>query len=341
MLKKFIDPKPALISALSWGRAREWEGKYLKTRSAFSSLIGKEIGNLMLNKDINRKFGTFLYAGTNVGDDVQTIAQLGFLPLGQNILALERDKLDGYMGKKRIMLMNGWFTHLPERWPPGQGVDPVFVSFHIANEKIAQKCYADYYKKYEPIGCRDQATANKLNQLGVDAYFSGCLTLTLNNPYSEKERGDYVVVADAHLEHNNRYPPSAPDLLKRLVPSSILDNAIYVEQEVGLKYTLNYSHKTLRALELLDLYARAKLVVTTRLHCALPCLAMGTPVIFLHKSWETDTRFEGYKDVINGYGFDAHSADIDWESPLPTDISHLRDRLIMDVKSRLLRKIGA
>ena len=32
---------------------------------------------------------------------------------------------------------------------------------------------------------------------------------------------------------------------------------------------------------LLDLYAGAKAVVTTRLHCALPCLALGTPVLFV------------------------------------------------------------
>ena len=32
---------------------------------------------------------------------------------------------------------------------------------------------------------------------------------------------------------------------------------------------------------LLELYARARLVVTSRLHCALPCLALGTPVLFM------------------------------------------------------------
>jgi hypothetical protein len=99
----------------------------------------------------------------------------------------------------------------------------------------------------------------------------------------------------------------------------------------------DYAGKTRLANTLLDVYARAKLVITTRLHCALPCLALGTPVVFLHERYAEDRRFDGLREYLRGYGPDAQSADIDWENPRPTDISGIREQL----SSRLSRSILA
>jgi len=60
--------------------------------------------------------------------------------------------------------------------------------------------------------------------------------------------------------------------------------------------------KLKRANEMLDLYASAKLVVTSRIHCALPCLALGTPVIFFDFGYVRKInrgRFEGVLDLMN------------------------------------------
>ncbi len=48
-------------------------------------------------------------------------------------------------------------------------------------------------------------------------------------------------------------------------------------------------------------YTRAKLVITSRIHCALPCLAMGIPVIFVNGfNSEVDTcRFDGIINLFN------------------------------------------
>ena len=48
-------------------------------------------------------------------------------------------------------------------------------------------------------------------------------------------------------------------------------------------------------------YAKAKLVVTTRIHCALPCLALGTPVILVNSSYD-DKRFDGLYNLLNTVG---------------------------------------
>ncbi|MCS3708308.1 hypothetical protein GGP62_003218 [Salinibacter ruber] len=295
----------------------------------------------MQAEGISRNFGTFIYSTTNLGDDVQTIAQLGFLPTGQDIKALNRDHLDAYDGTERICVMNGWFSHAPNRWPPSRSVDPVFISFHIARDQLAAEKHAAYYRRHEPIGCRDYATVEKLREIGVDAYFSGCLTLTLQNPFDEEERGDYAVIVDAHLSDEKTYPPSEPDLLKRLVPEYVRQNAVYVEHEMANKHAHNYNRKTSRAVELLNLYARAKVVVTTRMHCALPCLALNTPVVFLHREWNTDVRFDGYRQVVPGHGPDAKTAKVDWEEPTPVDVSQMKESLIQDLRSSVERKIDS
>ena len=39
------------------------------------------------------------------------------------------------------------------------------------------------------------------------------------------------------------------------------------------------------AYELIEKYASAKLVITQRIHCALPCVGMGIPVIIINSHW--------------------------------------------------------
>ena len=52
--------------------------------------------------------------------------------------------------------------------------------------------------------------------------------------------------------------------------------------------------------QLLENYKRAELVITTRLHCILPCRAFNTQAIFMHKNYKNDPRFQGLHKIING-----------------------------------------
>jgi len=45
-------------------------------------------------------------------------------------------------------------------------------------------------------------------------------------------------------------------------------------------------------------YMNAKLVLTSRLHVALPCIAFKTPMIFIKEDVHDD-RFKGYEDILN------------------------------------------
>jgi len=63
------------------------------------------------------KYGLLTYRTENIGDEIQSIAARQFLP-GVDIY-VERDSLNNVVSDEKIkLIMNGWFTHKPENWPP-------------------------------------------------------------------------------------------------------------------------------------------------------------------------------------------------------------------------------
>ena len=140
------------------------------------------------------RFGVFTYGySINIGDEIQSIAAARLLPRVDTLI--ERDRLHWYRGApETFVIFNGWFTHQPH-WPPPDSIRPLFVSFH-ANlpEFLISKKYVSYYKRYEPIGCRSLGTLEAFRKIGVEAYFSGCLTLTLER--SDRPRTDRIYAVD-------------------------------------------------------------------------------------------------------------------------------------------------
>ena len=125
----------------------------------------------------------------NIGDYIQALAAAQFLPAKDGFI--QREKLKDYDGTRCRMIMNGWYMHHPEQWPPSEKIDPLFVAFHInvsAKDAMLSEESISYLKKHEPIGCRDFYTRDMLREKGVDAYFSACLTLTLGMTYKAEEK---------------------------------------------------------------------------------------------------------------------------------------------------------
>src|SRR5699024_11247334 len=95
-------------------------------------------------------------------------------------------------------------------------------------------------------------------------------------------------------------------LLTTIFTRGFLENSHYIKHwfdkeihEEGYRFEL--AEQTLRK------YAEAKLVITSRIHCALPCLALGTPVIFLNYGLDFDIsscRLEGILDLFNVINID-------------------------------------
>ena len=245
-------------------------------------------------------YGVLKYKTSNIGDYIQSLAAMQFIPFVSQYV--DRDNLSSCKDCLYIIL-NGWFLYNingeigPKKnflvdWPPPDNIIPLFISFHIDefNSKyLLKKESIEYFKKYEPIGCRDLYTYNLLIKKNVKSYFSGCLTLTFQNTFSERDESIYIVDLDP------------------LVFKSVYDNIIknFNKKPICLSnsYKTNRDNTSRRftiAKKIINNYSKAKLVITSRLHCALPCMALKTPVIFINRNLK-DPRFSGLLDFLFYY----------------------------------------
>ncbi len=291
----------------------------------------------LLTYDENRRF-------FNVGDNIQSLAAKQFLP--QVDTFLNRERLGEYQGEQIQLIMNGWFTHNIHNWVPSENIDPIFVSFHMNNTAapfmLSEKGIA-YLKKHEPIGCRDQFTADTLKSKGIDAHFTGCLTLTLDSyKVDDSQRGDDIYIVDplysyprpekifynTKLTIKNILNGSAFQLgkknkhLKNFISKDVLDVAEFINQEPPSNQ-FSDEQKFEMAEALLNKYARAKLVITSRIHCALPCLALGTPVIFVNgfDSFVDSCRFDGILELFNRIDVNSKTGEFTANFPLENKIN--------------------
>lgn len=222
----------------------------------------------------------------NLGDDIQMVAAKRLLPRVDGTLSRETLAETEASG---VISMNGFFLGKGS-WPPSAKLEPFFYAFHIAANSQKKICSAeglDYLRKYQPIGCRDRGTMEMLASLGIEAFYSKCISLTFEKREIEPEEGTIFLVGLSKAAES-------------IVPGEIRKKAIIVEQS---KLRLpNLSHETREHLanHLLDTYAkRASLVITSKIHCAMPCLAMGIPVVFIYdKNKKNDYRVEIIEDLI-------------------------------------------
>ena len=267
------------------------------------------------------KYGLLSYRNTNnIGDEIQSIASNNFLMQVNELI--ERDKISKYKGEKVKLILNGWFMNEPKNFPPSKNILPLFISFHIDprcyKELLSQKCI-EYYKKYQPIGCRDYTTKKVLEEKGVKCYFSGCLTLTLNKIGLEKNNKILLVDVDKEIEDKipDKFKKDIINLthyndsdtiirFKKFIYSSELIKKItnnpYIKKIKRKLLTENKSSKEKfeEAENLLRMYEQARFIITSRIHVALPCLALGTNVVLIVDD-KNDARYEGLIELLNCY----------------------------------------
>ena len=142
----------------------------------------------------------------NLGDEIQSIAASYFLPRIDRMIDRERIADNSqYKGEKIKIIMNAWYQHDGNQWPPNCNLEPLFVAVHlnINNKCFSKNLFSDssiaYLKKHGPIGARDIHTQNILLEHGIDSYFSGCITLTLPKNANIKKQ-EYVLCVDVKDE---------------------------------------------------------------------------------------------------------------------------------------------
>lgn len=290
------------------------------------------------------KYGLITFKETeNIGDDIQSYAAKQFLP--KTDYYIEREKMDLFLPKKKeqvVTIMNGWYLHSKINFPISPYIYPLYISVHfsaynsggIKTEYLNQ--YSSFFlNKYGPIGCRDHGTMQLLDEHGIKNYFSGCLTLSIKKDKNIKKTNSICIV-DIDEKAEEKIKGVINDDTKIIKRTHILD------KKKNMKLSWETRFKNVKAL--LDTYQSAKLVVTSRLHCALPCLALDTPVLLLYdedKAYTKD-RLSDYAEILNhmttkefisrGY------KTLNSINSNPSDYMEIRKKIQSKVKS-LLKKV--
>ena len=202
------------------------------------------------------------------------------------------------------LIVNGWYALDDQRHIFHSNCLP--VSIHINNVKdLNYGPSLESLKRIEPIGCRDMSTLHFLESQGIKAYFSSCLTTTLDKKYKYAGERSGIVYSDVDwLFKQGKFFPVRRWLKRVRIRKNLLGlldaysnepmKVVTHEAPLGLTHNQRFE----KAEELLHLYAKSKLVITSRIHAALPCLALGTPVILVVEDYDS-LRYQGLDEFLN------------------------------------------
>lgn len=240
------------------------------------------------------KYGVLFNRRTeNIGDDIQSYAQMRFLP--QIDYVIDRERLDTFSCEEKVaVIMNAWYMYNKSNWPPSASIYPLLLSMHIAEDdyfgigtKFLDGLGGDYLRNHGPVGARDESTLNLLQKKEIESYWSGCMTLTIEQFPNISKDGN-VCFVDLDEEISNFLEKEYSDI-SIVYLSHIVE---YINDEK------TFEDRIERVKKLLKRYQAASYVVTSRLHCALPCLALGTPVVLVYKE-EYDSRMSSFLPILN------------------------------------------
>ena len=302
------------------------------------------------------KYGLIVNLRTqNIGDDIQTYAMEKFLPRTDYLI--DREHLDNFFtktGERVAALLGGWYLHKALNWPPSPFLKLLPISFHITTIEAKKfLTFLDYgstwLKKIEPIGCRDKGTMEELRRLNIDSYVSGCFTLTIKPLEGVVPHGK-IVLTDLSEDLVNfvrrrvtkETEIVSHDLKRPLLPKEVARFAREYTNEAdlrmshfpaqhdrayhGSRYRGNWRYRSALVEGLLRFYQGASLVITGRLHAALPSLALGTPVLMIKNEADLmNYRFSTFIPYLNCTTPDnlfSRRFSYDFDNPVPNPGGH-------------------
>lgn len=218
----------------------------------------------------------------NLGDQMQSEAiAYVYQKMGipeKDIISIELKHLAGgctpaAAEKEYIILpinINLEFNNSIKMFPLSPHIIPVFLGLSFYSAGSLPQELVDYFRCYAPIGCRDESTLNLMRQHQIPAYFFGCVTALLPHRYTAGNKDGAVFWVDVP-ESFERYFKTCGKTFDHI------EHITHIRPG-GNKNGEEYLRKETRAL--IERYSsEARLVITSRLHCMAPCMAMGVPLI--------------------------------------------------------------
>lgn len=278
---------------------------------------------------------TWRPATDNLGDDLVALAAMQHLPRVD--YALDADALDAPLAlgqdDRLVLLAPGLFLRSSAHWPPEKHIAPVCLGVHISSGdawglplSTLDGAGLDALLACAPIAARDVRTANRLAKLNIPHTLTGCLSLTLDHPTGPRKG---IVCCDVPEEVVRGVQEFRRDV-------TVLTHAISNPSP-------DFDKRMADAKALLAQYASAEMVFTRRLHCAMACLAVGTPVLLLyHPEYEDISRFAPMDSMVRKQPVDdflreirRHGMPAPWRNP--ADVGAIR-RIMLTTLDEGLRR---
>ena len=251
----------------------------------------------------------------NIGDIIQTIAMLEiYKKMGieeNDIVQISRYYAKEYSGENVFLPFNCYNEIFNQKYkmaktfPISEKITPLYFSFHL-HTRVFSKEIEESIKKYEPVGCRDEETLQNMKKHGIDAYLSGCVTALFELREKEPLKEKYIFV-------------DTPTSLEPYIPEEVRKKSEYLSHAYPLLRTEGEPIMSDEEYEEVYLFTKKRLlyykenatvIVTSRLHAAAPCMAMGIPVILVSDNF--DGRFSWIDKYLKLYTPDAYIS-IDWK----------------------------
>lgn len=259
--------------------------------------LAKYTRNLNINPNYklfnDKHFITYSYnSSCNLGDYIQNVAIKNALKniykdkyIDIKFHVFDRDnifQMAPIHNERWLCIMQGWYSHSND-WLPNQlSVLPVWIGTHLSPLvpkypttfwlKDFNKVFPQYFSN-KIIGCRDLITKNFLQSININSYLSRCLTLTFKKDYELNSKKNTIFLVDIPSTHFS------------IIQNTI--NKVFPNCTIKILSQKNWNFSTYNdgmedSNSLLDLYKNeARLIITTALHCASPCIAMGIPTLFI------------------------------------------------------------
>lgn len=237
-------------------------------------------------------------ASDDLGDDLRTLAASRLLPRVDR--ALDASHIDAPIeglraGDRVVTLFTGAFLRCAAHWPPQEQIAPVYVGAHFSAEDTwgvpfssFQGAGRHYLTACPALGCRDERTLRLMQSASIPARLTACVTLSLDRPDVPKGPA-YVCCVDV--------PEKVSAALREFAPGVGTQVREMTHHLTG--HSRDYSARMAYAEDVVRTYAGAAFVVTRRLHCAMVCLAVGTPVVLLYNSgYEDVSRFAPIDSIV-------------------------------------------
>ncbi len=230
-----------------------------------------------------------------------------------DIYVLDFNEISTYNGEYLVLPINQAISHNMQNFLSPR-IIPVFLGISRDSTAITnEEC--QYFRRFEPIGCRDEAVFNFLNRKGVDCYLNGCITMTMDaRKRTPKNARPYVI--------------EAPQYALDAMPQEIKNSAIFLENTCYGIYEDIVGTGTLEELvrtRYQELKENASVVITSRMHVASPCIGMGIPVVLVRST--IDYRFSWIDKYVKVYGPE-DKENIDWDGTVLSNVNLIKQKIV-------------